>query len=372
MPPVVDADTHIIEHPGVFELIDPAMYARRPIQVSVPGDSQYGNTNAFWLVDGVVTPKSVGKGSILFAVPESSTERNRTDIPQEVRSVTDVRARVAALDNRDVDVEVIFPTMFLGYITDDPALDVALAKAYNRYLGRAWAESGNRVRWVMIPSVHSIADAVEEIKWSKDHGAAGVFFRGVEGNRTLVEPYFYPIYQAAMELDLPICIHTGAGSPAITSVFDRTVNHNLPQNRVLPVFAFRDIVAHKLPERFPGLRFAFIEAASCWVPYVLHHLRRSRVIPNPGTHRLGAEDMWEWAPKLFRDYNLYVACEVDEDLPYILKYVGEDNMICGSDYGHQDQSREVNMVAQLRSREDVPAAVTEKILRDNPTRLYGI
>lgn len=370
MPPIIDADTHIIEHPGVFELMDPEWYPRRPVQVTVPADSQYGRANAAWLVDGVLTPRLVGKGSVFFAVPASETERGRTDIPQRIRSLTDVAARVAALDARGVDVEVIFPTMFLGHVTADPDLEAALTRSYNRFMAGVWEQGRGRLRWVVVPPLHNVPEAVQAIHDGRAKGAAGVFFRGVEDDRTLVEPYFYPVYEAAREAGLPICVHTGAGSPAISSVFDRHLNHNLPQNRALPLFAFRDIVAHRLPDRFPGLRFGFIEASSSWVPYVLHHLRRSGIIDKRG-ERPGVEDMWEWGPQLFRDLGLYVACEVDEDLPYVLRYVGEDNLICGSDYGHQDQSRETGMVAVLRSRADLPPGAAERILSANAARFYG-
>jgi len=47
-------------------------------------------------------------------------------------------------------------------------------------------------------------------------------------------------------------------------------------------------------------------------------------------------------------------------------------MIMGSDYGHQDQSKEDGLVALMRGREDLPAEVVEKILGDNPRRFYGL
>ena len=37
---------------------------------------------------------------------------------------------------------------------------------------------------------------------------------------------------------------------------------------------------------------------------------------------------------------MYVTCQVDEDLPYILKVAGEDNLMVGSDYTHRDPSME--------------------------------
>ena len=37
---------------------------------------------------------------------------------------------------------------------------------------------------------------------------------------------------------------------------------------------------------------------------------------------------------------MYVTCQVDEDLPYILKVAGEDSLMVGSDYTHRDSSME--------------------------------
>ena len=48
----------------------------------------------------------------------------------------------------------------------------------------------------------------------------GLFFRGLEKDRNLDDPYFFPIYKTAMELELPICIHTGSGSPVLSNLFN--------------------------------------------------------------------------------------------------------------------------------------------------------
>jgi hypothetical protein len=41
-------------------------------------------------------------------------------------------------------------------------------------------------------------------------------------------------------------------------------------------------------------------------------------------------------------------------------------------YGHQDLSRDAGMVALMRRREDVPPAVIQKILCENPHCFYGL
>ena len=94
-----------------------------------------------------------------------------------------------------------------------------------------------------MPPLHSTEESVKEIKWAKDNGAVGVFFRGIEGERTLDNPYFHPIYQAANDTELPILIHTGAGCPLFIKLFDVERNHTFGHSRIQPILAFRDLIA---------------------------------------------------------------------------------------------------------------------------------
>src|SRR5262245_40867952 len=105
--------------------------------------------------------------------------------PSAAREMTDISNRLNDMDRLQVDMQVVFPTLFLIYITDDAALDIAMARAYNRFISQACAKSGSRMRWVIVPPLHSVEESVKEIKWGKDNGAVGVFFRGIEGERTL-------------------------------------------------------------------------------------------------------------------------------------------------------------------------------------------
>lgn len=368
MPGIIDADTHIIEHPGVWEHFDPALYERRPLLASVAPAEADGARDFVWMINGNAVPKRHGKGSYAVAVGGSESEERRTDIRKEVRYITDPAARVEDMDKRGVDAEVVFPTMLLAYVTDDVELETAICRSYNRYMANAWRAAGDRMRWVAAPPLRDLEASLREIETARENGAVGVFFRGVEGDRSLAEPYFFPVYEAAQRLDMAISVHTGGGSPGMLQVFDRSVSHNLPHVRSLPLFAFRDLVAHKIPERFPGLRFGFIEASASWVPYVVHHLRRSTRTNSRGN----PDAAMDFGPALFRDYRLYVAAETDEDIPYLAGYIGEDNIIMGSDYGHQDQSRDNGMVGVMERRGDLDAGVVRKILSDNPARYYGM
>src|SRR3954468_4219121 len=139
---VLDADTHISESLPMWELFDPEMYARRPVLVQVPTDTLYGGRNAFWLIDGNIVPKPAGRGGSVLITPSAAAfQSSRTDINQGVRELTDVPGRLAEMDRLSINVQVIYPTLFLVYLTDDPELDIALARAYNRWVGQACAQA---------------------------------------------------------------------------------------------------------------------------------------------------------------------------------------------------------------------------------------
>ncbi|MFQ5682379.1 MAG: amidohydrolase family protein [Candidatus Binatia bacterium] len=360
---VVDADTHVSESQAMWEYFDEHMHSRRPILVSAPEDTVYKHRNAFWLIDGNIFPKSAGKGGVRLITPSAQKfQTERKDINIGVRELTDIGKRLKEMDKLKVEIQVIYPTLFLVYLTDDIKLEIALCKAYNSFMGQACSKSGGRLKWVAIPPLKSIEESLREIERAKGLGAVGLFFRGIEGERTLDNPYFFPIYESASRLDLPICIHTGAGCPSFSRIFDLERNSSFAHVRMLPLIAFRDLVANGIPDLFPSLRFGIIEAASQWVPHVLHALKR--FLQQQGRDSLGSD--------LFAEKRLFVACEADEDIPYVLKYIGEDNLIIGSDYGHNDPSAEPQLVATMRSREDLSSKLVDKILVENPRRFYGI
>ena len=172
---IIDADTHVAESEQMWASLEKQVYSRRPIMMRVPDDTVYGSSNAFWLIDGNIVPKPAGKGGNRLITPSASKQQSsRTDIPVESRELTDPALRVKDMDRLRVDVQVVYPTLFLVYLTEDVELEIALCKAYNRFMSEACSNDGNRLRWVAVLPLRSIEDSLKEIKWAKDHGAVGL------------------------------------------------------------------------------------------------------------------------------------------------------------------------------------------------------
>jgi predicted TIM-barrel fold metal-dependent hydrolase len=165
-----------------------------------------------------------------------------------------------------------------------------------------------------------------------------------------------------MKLSVPICVHASFGSVTFGNLYPSVGKSpsSFPKFQLPVVAAFHELVLNEIPQKFPTLRFGFVETGAQWVPYVHNHLLR-----RPGfTHLTG--------PELMRQNRLYVACEVHEDLPYILKCAGEDSLVIGTDYGHADPHMEMNAVGALRARTDLEPRIVDKILDANARALYGL
>ena len=121
-----------------------------------------------------------------------------------------------------------------------------------------------------------------------------------------------------------------------------------------------------LIERFPNLRFAFLESGSNWIaPYVEpldDHFNNSRY---------NAQQLIDRSPSDYLNSGrIFIGCEGDE--PSLARMVGEireNKLIYSSDYPHADSSE--GTVRFLQERNDLSASATRGMLEENARRFYG-
>ena len=69
-------------------------------------------------------------------------------------------------------------------------------------MGDVWRKSNNRLRWSCMAPVLAMDEAIAQVKMAKENGAVAICMRPLEGNRHLTDPYYYPLYETASNLDL--------------------------------------------------------------------------------------------------------------------------------------------------------------------------
>ena len=336
--PTIDADAHVIETERTWEYMEGADAKFRPALASLE------NRRQSWLIDGKIFSRG---GNV-----------NR-EIPAEIREMRDIQARLRHMDELEIDIQVLYPSLFLRPLTSRAEIEAALCRSYNRWIADLCSESKGRLRWVAVVPLLNMAAALEETRVARQRGACGLFLRGLMNDKILSDPYFYPLYEEAQRLSLPVCIHASTGGFQWVELFER--ESGFAKFKLAVLIAFHALVHDGIPAMFPQLRLGFIEVRAQWLPYVYHELAKR-------FEKSGKPMSNDW----LRENRLYVACQTDDDLPYVLKYSGEDNIVIGSDYGHADTSSEIEALRNFRRKGEVKSEVIDKILYDNAKALYAL
>ena len=273
---VIDADGHVNEHPATFDdrYLDPGFRSRRPVIVT-------SEERSCWKIDDQVFPRRAGTGCNNLSTParvNGKPTRLGAFIEGELldsldsQELTDVKARIEALDAENIDVQVIYPTLFLAYpLASDPALATALCSSYNRWMGDTL--SGNeRLKWAGVVNLDDAAGAARVVQEARSLGASGIMVLGTAGDRMLDDPALLPFYEPMAEADLTLGVHVGWSWPSFNNLYSDLYPSWITAFLMPLMMGFVAFMTGGLLDRFPNLRVVFLEGGCLWLPFVLDRL----------------------------------------------------------------------------------------------------
>src|SRR5262245_28702207 len=275
-----------------------------------------------------------------------------------------------ALDRGGMDLVVLYPTLglFMSFLRDRQWA-VALCRAYNRLMAEEFIGKSPRLKAVALLPVQDPEAAAAELRRAvRELGHVGGML-AADGDHVLGDARFAPIYEEATRLGVMLGVHAsgshlgGAGVDRFpTFIQTHTVSHAFGQMRQITSIVFEGI-----PERFPDLRIAFLEAGAGWAPYWMERMDdeyAKRAVEAPALKKKPSDYV--------RSGNIYFSCEADEWLlPQAVKLVGENQIVYASDFPHWDHSFPAS-IDEIRMRGDLSEAQKQKILADNARRLYKL
>ncbi len=304
----------------------------------------------------------------------------------------DTEMRTRQQDEDGVAGEVIFPNtvppFFPSFVlfarppkADEYEHRLAGIRAHNRWLVDFCAEQPERRKGIGQIFINDIDDAIDDVRWIKDHGlTGGVLLPNVPPDVDWVKQLNHPDYDrlwaVCQELDVPVNVHGGTGTPA----YEPLPSSALMMIAEVPYFSRRPLLFMLLSgafERFPGLKFVLTEQGCAWLPelvqYLDGHLESIRANGAIGELRFKPEHI---LPKNASDYvrqNCWfgLSFPLKADLDAAVATVGIDHVMWGSDYPHDEATSPYSTIALRQVFHDWDPADVRKVLTENPAELYG-
>jgi uncharacterized protein len=282
----------------------------------------------------------------------------------------DAATWLRAMDKGGMELAVLYPTLglFMSFLRDRDWA-VALCRAYNTLMYEEFIKVSPRLQAVALLPVQDPDAAAAELRRAvRELGHVGAML-AADGGHLLGDPRFLPVFEEAHRLGVMLGVHASGshlGGSGI-ELFSRFIQAHTCSHAFGQMRQFTSIVFEGIPERFPDLRIAFLEAGCGWAPYWME-----RMDDEYGKRAVEAPALKKKPSEYVRGGTIYFSCEADEWLlPQAVKLVGENQIVYASDYPHWDNSYPGSL-EEIRERGDLSTAQKNKILGDNARRLYGL
>ncbi len=267
----------------------------------------------------------------------------------------DAEARLHDCEHTHVDVQVLstIPVLFNYWAKPEHALDTS--RFLNDHIGEIIERYPTKFIGLATIPMQSADLAVKELERCKKMGLVGIEIGSNVNDINLNEPRFFPIYEAAQELDLAIFVH-----PWNMMGTKQMSKYWLPWLVGMPAETSRAIcsmIFGGIFEKFPRLRIAFAHGGGSFPSTIGRIEQGYKVRPD-----LTALDN-DVNP---RDYlgRFYVDSLIHDVnfLKYVIDLVGEDKICLGSDYpfplGEAVPGTEINEL-------NVSQSIKDKLLYQN-------
>lgn len=357
--PVVDCDCHLYETTALPEITR---------HIENPSIRRSFERSSLAMAMHALIPGNLGDRTV--------AGRIKTDLDMQLPAgdMTGVHPLAAGLlnsmDQMAIDYSILFPTPMLTLGTHpQPEFEVELGRAYNRWLVRDVLPASPRIRtmaYLPLSDPDASVQVIEE--FAEAPGVLGFMVTAVR-YQPIHQNRFMKVFAALNERRLPLAFHSG---PNWTDRPFEQLNRFMGAHALgFPFYAMiqlTNVVLNGLPERFPGVRFIYMEAGQAWVPFLIARLDNE--------YRLRSSE----APLLKRLPSAYIRdmffttqpFERLDDPAHIQTFFelmnGENQLLYSSDYPHQD----FDLPAMIWDLPFLSEEAKRKILGGNAMRLFDL
>ena len=378
---LISVDDHILEPPNLWvDRVAAKDRDRAPHMESIDGMD-------YWVYDGKKYPSS----GLSAVAGKSKEEFSPEPLPySEMRpGCYDPTARIEDMDRAGILASLCFPTItrFCGQLfldASDRKFGFECLQHYNDWTVEEWcaAAPGRYIPLMLIP-MWDPALAAKEMERMAARGVTAFAFSenpAPIGLPTIhdVNRYWDPVMATANELGMVASMHVGSSSQVPQIAPDSPFMANLTWGAIRTSGAMLSWLFSGMFQRYPNLKIALSEGEIGWMPYFLE--RAEQVLDKQRYWVMRGQKFMDHATtdvdldtlnirELFRNH-VYGCFIEDHHGIASLDEIGEDNVMCETDYPHSDSTWPHCIASVKKLIGHLPPETQYKLLRGNAEKLY--
>ena len=384
---MVSVDDHVLEPPGVWHDRVPARYREVAPRLVQTDNGEYWSYEDRLVATGGLAA-CAGKPRDTFFTP------NAISYADMLPGCYDIAARVEDMNVGGILASLCFPSFprFCGQIfheAKDKTLALLCVKAYNDWMIDEWCAyaPGRFIPLIIVP-LWDPQEIAREIERCAAKGVTAVAFS--ENPEPLGLPtihdlgrYWDPMFRAAEDAHMVLCMHVGSSSTLPAICHDAPPLANIAFGTVRTAGTMLSWIFGDTFERFPNLKIALSEGNVGWMAYFLERaeqcLDKQRHWLSRGVPLHGYDNKYDAGTaanvdtidirRVFREH-IFGCFLQDRTGMQVLDLIGEDNVMCESDYPHADTTWPHSVKVARDCMQGLSEATQLKLLRGNAERLF--
>lgn len=379
---LIDSDRHVIEPISIWEqYVDASIYAAYPVSLVLDTpENRQERINRLGPWGDVALPPIMTIGGM--PILKDWDENNQIASAHDNSSSFELRAQamqgdtqVANMDESGFEYATLYST-FAGFIVNHaqvPAkVSLAYADAYNRWLNDYAQAAPSRLAPIGLISRHDPSTMCSQLQSIIDLGWSTVTVRPeVIRGRHLGHDDYLPFWEMCQRNHISVSIHGSSnlnGNTVGSERFDTRFAQHACSHPMEIQMAFLALLESGVLERFPTLKFGFLEAGASWLP---HWLWRLDNICYPEFQSL-TKDRITQLPSAYFKRQCWVSVEMGEPcLAEVVKWIGRDKLMFGTDFPHPDH---LHLTAESfeQAFPELDSETIQQMLTTNAATFYGL
>ena len=397
--PVFDADNHMYETTDAFTKYLPPEYDGLVKYVQVNGRTKIALRNVIseYIPNPTFTKVAPpGAQELEFKLKNPNAKKRErkegdkvlADPPRYIEALPgffNPADRLELMNELGLDRSLMWPTLaslLEERLADDAQATIAVVHALNEWMYEHWTyEFEGRIFPTPVITLPVVDEAIREFERVVERGARIVLIRPapvptLDGHRrSFALPEFDPFWKVVEESGVVVGMHASDdGGQRYINEWEGITQEFLPFKTKHTGFhhlvhaewrgikdTVQSIIGHGLATRFPKLRFMPVENGSAWVRPLVENLK---------TVYAAVPQAFDEDPMVAFKRSIIVHPFHEENPVDLVKLVGADSVVFGSDYPHPEGL--FDPVTWVDELEDLPVEEQAAIMGGNLARLMGV